>query len=187
MSDLDIFIRQVRSRSTEHLKAMKLLHEAGLVGQTVSVLRQELDSMIRVVYLLAQDRERRNDLISASVNGTQWSRKNSKSRVTDREMVELASELNGWTKSVYKFGCAFIHLSDLHDYNDRDPLQRVSVDERKSLIEHCRFYHGGPKANADCLQSLIPYFPEVLKKVTDNLHWYLQELENNMEPRTNEI
>ena len=46
--------------------------------------------------------------------------------ITDKEMVELAQELQGWTESVYKFGCAFIHLSGLHDYNSRDPLSLVS-------------------------------------------------------------
>jgi hypothetical protein len=36
--------------------------------------------------------------------------------MTDREMIVIAHELQGWTQSVYKFGCAFIHLSSLHDY-----------------------------------------------------------------------
>jgi hypothetical protein len=80
----------------------------------VAVLRQELDSMIRVIYLLSQsDIAFRDELIQASVEGKQWVAKGTKHRVTDKEMVELANELHGWTESVYRFGCAFIHLSSL--------------------------------------------------------------------------
>jgi hypothetical protein len=113
MSSLITFARQVRSRSNEHRHAMELLSRARLAGQMVSVLRQELDSMVRVIYLLAQDIPRRTALIESSVAGKRWLKQNSRSPVTDKEMVELAQHLRGWTSSVYKFGCAFIHLSNL--------------------------------------------------------------------------
>jgi hypothetical protein len=125
MSNLAIFLRQVRSRSLEHQRAMKLLASARLAGQMVSVLRQELDSMVRVIYLLTQSPERRELLIDAAVRGEKWSQEASRAKATDKEMVELAQALQGWTQSVYKFGFAFIHLSGLHDYNDRDPLSQL--------------------------------------------------------------
>lgn len=53
VSSIESFCRQVRSRSKEHQKAIGLLSEAGLAGQMVAILRQELDSMVRVIYLLA--------------------------------------------------------------------------------------------------------------------------------------
>ena len=40
-----------------------------------------------------------------------WQRENGRGRVTDREMVDLANRLQGWTASVYEFGRGFIHLS----------------------------------------------------------------------------
>jgi hypothetical protein len=46
-------------------------------------------------------------------------------------MVDLAQILQGWTRSVYKFGCAFIHLSSLHDYNERDPLSQLPAEEKE--------------------------------------------------------
>ncbi len=91
MSSLTVFLRQVRSRSMEHQRAMQLLSSAGLAGQMVSVLRQELDSMVRCVYLLTQDHPRRALLIDASVHGEKWSQEGSRAKVTDREMV-------GWPK-----------------------------------------------------------------------------------------
>lgn len=83
MSSLPIFLRQVRSRSREHLQAMQLLAPARLAGQMVSVLRQELDSMVRVIYLLTQKPERRELLIEASVKGEKWLQESSRATVTE--------------------------------------------------------------------------------------------------------
>ena len=96
-------------------------------------------------------------------------------------MVDLAQKLQGWTQSVYKFGCAFIHLSSFHDYSDRDPLQQISAQERQDILEQCRGYHGGPKG--DTFADLVPYLPKVLAKVAANLDYYLDELEAcNVQP-----
>ena len=178
MSSLPIFLRQVRSRSREHLQAMRLLAQARLAGQMVSVLRQELDSMVRVIYLLTQKPERRELLIEASVKGEKWLQESSRATVTDREMVDLAQALQGWTQSVYKFGCAFIHLSGLHDYNDRDPLAQLPSQERNDILEHCRHYHGGPSADEAGFEALVPFLPRVLEKIAGNLECYLVALEN---------
>lgn len=177
MSSLPVFLRQVRSRSLEHQRAMRLLSEAGLAGQMVSVLRQELDSMVRVIYLLTQSPERRDLLIEASVRGAKWSKADARAKVTDREMVELSQTLHGWTQSVYKFGCAFIHLSGLHDYNDRDPLAQLPAKEREDILEHCRRYHGGPHPDTERFCDLVPYLPRVLEKIAGNLEHCLAALE----------
>lgn len=71
--------------------------------------------MVRVIYLLSiDDRAHRAELLSAAVCGRTWQRASS-GRITDREMVELADRLHGWDRSVYRFGCAFIHLSSYPD------------------------------------------------------------------------
>lgn len=156
---------------------MDVLASANLAGQMISVLRQELDSMVRVIYLLTQDRARQELLIEASVRGDKWMQQASRAKVTDREMVDLADGLQGWTRSVYRFGCAFIHLSNLHDYNDRDPLLQLPEHERRDVLEHCRFYHGGPSSDAETFDDLVPYLPRVLEKISDNLEYYLEHLE----------
>ena len=179
MSNKTIFIRQIRSRSLEHRQAMNLLASAGLAGQMISVLRQELDSMVRVIYLLTQDLARRELLIDASVRGEKWTQQASRAKVTDREMVDLADALQGWTRSVYKFGCAFIHLSNLHDYNDRDPLLQLPDDERNDVLAHCRFYHGGPSPDAETFEGLVPYLPLIFEKIAGNLECYVEHLEKD--------
>jgi hypothetical protein len=166
---------------------MRVLAKERLAGQMVAVLRQELDSMVRVIYLLTQNAERRAALIEASVRGEKWSQPNSRASVTDKEMVDLAQNLQGWTLSVYKFGCAFIHLSCLHDYNDRDPLEQLPVQERTDILDHCRSYHGGPHGNDAKFPELVPYLPSVLEKIAANLGCYLKQLEEGQSHNAAEV
>lgn len=133
--------------------------------------------MVRVIFLLAQtDSEYRQSLISASVNGERWRKKSSKGYVSDREMVDFAQHLHGWAASVYKFGCGFIHLSNMHDHEARDGLLALDATERADVIGHLRYYHGGPSAETPTFRDLIPLLPRVFEKIADNLECYVATL-----------
>ena len=178
MNHLEIFCRQIRARSDDNKRAFSLVYRECIWSQVIAILRQELDSMIRVIYLLSiTDMLYRNDLIAASVEGRKWTAKGTKKRITDREMVELANKLNGWTESVYRFGCGFIHLSSFHDYQDRDPLDMISSDEKNAILQHMRNYHGGPHELNPKMKDLYPYQPMVLDKIASNLECYVEKLE----------
>lgn len=174
---LEVFCRQIIKRSEENRRAIEVLHRQKLFGNMISILRQELDSMIRVIYLLStKDLEYRNSLIQASVDGKVWIDRNSGKRITDREMVNLANNLQGWTQSVYKFGCAFIHLSSFHDYMARDPLMAISDQEKKDLLTHMRYYHGGLPGDNPTFQEVVFYLPMVFEKISSNLVHYVDGL-----------
>ena len=178
MDTTHTFCRQVRARSAENRRAMAAVR--ALPGQMVSILRQELDSLVRVVFLLSQsDRQYRARLINDSVAGKRWMRFNSRQPVTDREMVELTDILHGWTKSVYSFGCAFIHLSSFHDHQVRDPLDQISEEERNAILGHLRCYHGGPDGPSPRFADIVPLLPNVFTKIADNLECYLKDLESD--------
>jgi len=134
--------------------------------------------MIRVIYLLSiRDAAYRDQLIRASVEGHQWTTQDGNRHITDREMVDLSNRLQGWTRSVYRFGCAFIHLSGFHDYQERDPVDLISEDEREAILEHMRAYHGGPMEDNPKLEDLESYLPMVFNKIADNLECYVKYLE----------
>lgn len=171
------FCRTVRRRSEENARAMMLLHSQGLYGVCMAVLRQEVDSLVRVIYLLRASAGQKQKLLQAAADGAMWKRETGKGRLTDREMVELATQLEGWTASVYKFGCAFIHLSRYHDYKERDPLSQLSDAERISILQHMRHYHGGPHTDHPSFGDLAQYFPQVFRKIRSNLESYLQSVE----------
>lgn len=104
-----------------------------------SLLRQELDSMIRVIYLLAvKDPHERSRLIKATLRGERWKVQTARGKfrdVTDREMVDLAQGLQGWTQSVYRFGCAFVHLSDFHNHLVQNPFRKLSRGTLLKIIK----------------------------------------------------
>jgi hypothetical protein len=92
-------------------------------------------------------------------------------------MVDLAQSLHGWTESVYRFGCAFIHLSSFHDYLARDPFRALPPDEQETILRHMRYYHGEPPGESPSFSELVPFFPRVFEKVSTNLAAYVDDLE----------
>jgi len=149
----------------------------------ISILRQEIDSMIRAIYLLSvSDMTERKRLIKQTLDGRIWTvlTDNGKERkITDREMVELSNRLQGWTLSVYKFGCAFIHFSNFHDYNRVNPFDLLSVEEKRDILEHLRYYHGGPRVDNPDFHELVLYIPGVFDKISSNLKCYIKDIESN--------
>jgi len=172
------FIELIQSRSDEHELAFSRIHD--LPGVMMSILRQELDSLIRVLYLLSiSDIEERKRLMESTLSGERWKVTTSNGKqafVTDAMMVEVSEEFEGWARSVYKFGCAFIHLSNFHGYNSLNPLETVSVEEKSDILNHMRGYHQGPESDNPTFQELADYFPRVFKKIKGNLECYLQDL-----------
>jgi hypothetical protein len=176
MDDTKQFCKIVRQRSKENKQAIGLLSRTGLTGQVMSVLRQELDSMVRVIFLLSQSIEERNHLINLTLTGKRWKLR-CNTNITDKQMVELADALNGWTGSVYKFGCAFIHLSSYHDYVFNDPFENLGQDEIYSIKTHLNNYHGFPLTTDLTMQSISAYLPMIFEKIEGNLECYIKELE----------
>jgi hypothetical protein len=91
-------------------------------------------------------------------------------------MVNLANKLQGWTESVYRFGCAFIHLSNFHDYQQRNLMELITEEEKNAIVNHLRYYHGGPLTSNSSFDDLIPYLPNVFDKIASNLECYVKEL-----------
>ena len=161
-TDLDTFCRTVRERSRDNKAALCLLGRAALTGKVIGTLREELDSMIRCVYLLSiRDRQRRQQLISQFLDGQRWP-------VTDAKMIELSNKLQGWTQSVYKFGCAFIHLSKYHDAK-QDWSDSLSAHEREQIAHHLSYYHGFRMGADTKLSDVVPILPRVFEKIASNL------------------
>jgi hypothetical protein len=153
------------------------------MGVAFSILRLELDSMIRVIYLLAiPDLDERSRLVDSILQGKGWRRKTAKGKwikITDKEMVDLSQRLQGWTKSVYKFGCAFIHLSDFHNNQNKYLFSKLTNTEKLDILTHMRHYHGGPSTDNPSMQELAAYIPQVFEKISSNLECYLRQFENN--------
>ena len=90
--------------------------------------------------------------------------------------IEASQQFAGWARSVYKFGRAFIHLSNFHGYNASNLLETVPNEEKKDILDHIRYCHGGPQSDNPTFQELADYFPNVFEKIKGNLECYLDDL-----------
>lgn len=179
MTETEQFCQILRERSVENISAGQLLYKNRLYGQLISVLRQELDSLVRAVFLLSKDLTTRQHFISQTLQNTKWTLPNSRTVVTDRNMVDLTDRLHGWTNSVYKLGCAFIHLSPMADYRNSNPFQQLEQTEITDIKQHLHHYHGFNLSDDLNMETVSPYLLRVLDKVSSNLECYIEYLENN--------
>lgn len=85
---------------------------------------------------------------------------------------------HGWTQSVYKFGCAFIHLSQFHDYLSVDPFSKIEANESDAIKHYLNQYHRFPLDAGLSIAMLRPYLVNVFDKISGNLAYYLDNLEN---------
>jgi hypothetical protein len=97
-----------------------------------------------------------------TLNNEQWV-------VTDAGILNrLAGKLHGWEKMVYKLGCAFIHLSNFHNYTTENPFQILSENDRHGIIDFIEYYHGIELMELN-MYNIIPILPLVMKKINENL------------------
>jgi hypothetical protein len=94
------FCRMIKARSREHHEAMRVALDKGWLTIAGSMLRMELDSMIRVIWLLRHPDTRKQTLASyVAGEGFNEGRK----RISDSAMAEDAADVNDWVQAVYRF------------------------------------------------------------------------------------
>ncbi|HFB54665.1 MAG TPA: hypothetical protein ENJ46_01970 [Hellea balneolensis] len=174
------FLRLIRARTTENKAALLVLMNANFYGVAFGLLRQEIDSLIKVAYLADNSDARVRKHIRSLVSGERWRHETERGKlvyVTDREMLDKSKSLIGWEKTVYEFGCKLIHLSEFHDYDNIDPISTFFDDQVEEIIGYLKQYHEFEGESLD-LNVLIEYLPNVMDKVCANTLGYVSILEN---------
>ncbi|MEU8061681.1 hypothetical protein [Microbispora bryophytorum] len=176
VEDIDIFCRAVKARSREHHEAMHVALERGWWAIAGCVLRMEIDSLIRVIYLLKKRNERKS-ILESWVAGKGFSR--GRGYIADRDMIKIATRVNDWVNAAYEFGNKFVHLTDAHDYAEVDPFP--GYEYKDEIIEYLNKYHQGKVdghalEDSSTLRDVAAYVPHVLDKITLNLNIYLDDL-----------
>ncbi len=177
------YISLIQNRSEENKKALTLLFSQGLFGNCVSILRQELDSFIRVMYLgRISDFDERERMMNQTLSGEKWTvltSNNKWKQITDKDMVEKANEFYGYIQYVYKFGCASIHLSDLHNYTAQNPFEKLNDTEKYDIKNYLNTYHNYPIEKELTVENISDYIPNVFEKISSNLTCYFSSILNN--------
>jgi len=180
---------------------MPVVFDNGWLSVAVGILRQELDSMLRIIFLRNQpDGQQRARLLHMAVSGEVWTlptRKGKLPKVHDKDMVEFTvdrelvdfadGDLDGWLKNLYDFGCNFIHLSNCHDYHARDPFAALPDDERLSIARYLRRYHKGDASADSTFEEISTYFPKILEKISTSLESQLKGLEHDLDLEASNI
>lgn len=174
------FIEIVKSRNRENTVSIRVLYENGVIGNCISILRQELDSFIRVIYLgKLGDVDERQRLMQMTIDGEEWNELTINGRfrkIRDRDMVNFANQLFGYINYVYKFGCGFIHLSINHDFINENPFETLGEYDRASIVAYLNQYHGYPVENELTIENFRPFIIQVYEKVSSNMLYHLDEL-----------
>jgi hypothetical protein len=175
---LDPFLRTVRARSDEHWSSLEVLLRENKLAVATGLLRQEIDTFVRLVYLESLDDETAAGLIVDFMQGKQWTRKigTKKCRITDREMVNAAKASYFWVEIAYEFGCKLIHLSKIHDYRSVDPFSTISPDDKRTIINFLRAYHQYQRHDID-LPCFVGVLPKVMEKIRGKVDNYSSALE----------
>ncbi len=177
-SSVKKFCEIIRKRSKDHKQAMLLVSPIHSVA--AAILRMELDSMVRVLYLLSiTEIEERIRLIEQTLSNKKWTsitEKGKWKKISDKDMVDHAYKFRGWALLVYQLGCSFIHLTSYHDY-PQSPLELMDESDKENILRYMRQYHGGPQADNPSFKEFASYFPNVLEKIADNLECYVRDLE----------
>lgn len=173
------FVRLVEERSKENQAAFTLLMSNGLLGPALALVRQELDSMIRVIWLIDScDDVERARLVADAMHGVHWQKTSAKGklvRIADAEMSDAALRRHGWIKQVYRYGCHLIHLSDWHNYRHHDPTKNMSHQERNEIKEDLEHFHA-EEIDELTFSHVRMHAPYAMNKIGDNLACYLHEL-----------
>ena len=177
--NLKVFCDIIQKRSMENSESIKILYEKGLYGICISILRQELDSMVRVLFLLSQKQSVRAFLIMQTLNNEKW--KIGAKIITDARLIENVLKLHGWARNVYVFGCSFIHLSPFHYYSVVDPFSTIPNIQCEAIKNYMMDYHKFPKHLNVTFETMQPYLLCIFEKINNNLIYYLEQLSKNQD------
>ena len=177
------FIELTKNRSEENRLSLNNLYESRLLGNCISILRQEVDTFIRIIYLgrLSSVHERER-LIALTFSDEKWNTQtvnNKTKNITDKDMVDIASEVKGYVQYLYKFGCGFIHLSNYHNYRIENPFDSLKLSEQIDIKFYLHQYHGFPMESALTIEAIEYLIPAIFNKISQNMLYYNEQLLNN--------
>jgi hypothetical protein len=179
LSENDEYKRLIGHRLEENMKSFKLLFEIKHYGNCISIMCQELDQIIRLLFLLNSTPNNKKQFISSSINDQKWHTvglDHKKMYVTDEMLLQFSESLTGWDKSIYEFGFSFKSLSNNFNYGSRDPIKSMNEIERNRLYNYIQEYHVKDFPKEFSLDDLKPVLPMILKLISNNLNNYMEKI-----------
>ena len=169
----------ISHRLKENMKSFKLLYEIQHYGNCISIMCQELDQVINLLFLLNSNKDDKKSFIYSSINNQKWyktTKENNKVYITEEMIVRFAETLQGWDKSIYEFGLSFNSLSKSFNYGSRDPIKSMTEMDREKLYNYIKEYHNKEFPIHFSLNDLIPVLPLIINEISIKLKDYLDKI-----------
>jgi hypothetical protein len=171
--------KMISNRLDENMKSFNLLFDLKHYGNCISIMCQELDQIVRLLYLINISPDYRKQLISSSINNQKWHIThvdNQKEYITDEILLDFSKMLNGWEKSIIEFGYLFKSISVNYNYGLRDPIKSMTDPDRLKLYVYIQEYHSSSFPKQFSTDEIIPILPMIMKLIGENMNNYLSKI-----------
>ena len=153
---------------------MNLLMSERCYALIGAIIRMELDSYTRLYDFKRKSFYQKKMLLNNFFGGREWPRS---WPTQDWKLVAKLSENIGWAHHIYKFCCAFIHLSPYHDWASNNDIPHLTADIRQSIVQDIGMQNYDPLLTITedfGFEELIPFAPHILKKLRDNMKYEME-------------
>jgi hypothetical protein len=177
--DIIEFRKIIEHRLDENWKSFTLLFNMNHYGNCISIMCQELDQMIAILFLLNRNEVERKHLINLSTNNHKWyflDYETKKNYINEKDLINFADTLIGWDKSIYEFGLSFNKLSINFNYLMKDPIVGMSESDKSKIYTYIKTYHSYEFPVQFGLKELVPLLKEVFTIITAKIGAYLEKL-----------
>ena len=179
ISPIDEYKKIISQRLDENRKSFDLLFGIQHYGNCISIMRQELDQVIKLLFLLNSTKSEQMQFIEASINNHKWfvlTSDNKKDYVTEDILKEFSETLSGWDKSIYEFGLAFGSMANTYNYGTKDPIKSMADKDKEKIFKYITEYHNKDFSREYDLGKLILELPTILNLISNNLQKYMDRL-----------
>jgi len=179
LTEKNEYKRLISNRLKENWKSYKILFQMKHYGNCISLMCQELDQVISLLFLLNRSEYEKEKLITQSINNQKWflhKPDGKKEYITEKELKSFAESLVGWDRRIYEFGFAFKSLSKSYNYFLKDPIRGMKELERKKIVEYIVEYHDKEFPVDFTIVDLVPKLEGIFKRIAKNLISYMEKI-----------
>jgi len=171
ISPKDEYVKLVCQRLEENWKSFSILFSMKHYGNCISIMRQELEQSINVLFLIKQRNMDRDYLIDLAINNKKWHVivDAKKENITEEVLRKFSRSLDGWERKVYEFGFAFKSLSVNYNYMLKNPIVSLNEEERNSIHAYIEEYHDASFPHDFTIEDVIPIIPRIFAVLSERL------------------
>lgn len=158
----------VERRLGENWKSFRILYKLKHYDNCISIMCQELDQYIRLLYLIKQPYDKKEHLINCSINSKKWN-------VLDQDIEQFANGLDGWDADIFEFRNIFDKLTINYNYLLRNPLNGINESEKESIYKYIKKYHDDEFVRDYSLAELVPILPMIFNRISESITCCISE------------